>query len=388
MNPTSLLYIGTDSGTSRHRALALKRLGYDICIIDPDVFLPRNRFLSAWTWHTGGLFLENFVRKKVLETIPSKRFDLVYVDGGQLVGPSLILELKDRFGTVINYNVDDPYGRRDGRRWRLYLEAVPFYDLIVVVRDCNISEAFARGARKVLRVHRAADEIAHSPRQISGQDRGQWAAEVAFVGTWMPERGPFMARLIELGVPLSIYGDRWHRAQEWSVLRPCWRGPGLYNDDEYAKAIQCAKVNAGLISKGNRDLSTQRSFEIPYLGGVLCAERTAEHAKLYREDEEAVFWSSPEECAQKCMQLLKDEETRKRIMIKGRARCLQNRTTNQDVLAEILHCAIRSESTSVSLRRPLLPTNVTTCPLESRMNAGRSPSNNPWENNLSRVPKG
>jgi spore maturation protein CgeB len=298
--------------------------------------------MDTWSWHTGGLFLESFVWRHLCESLGPQKFDFVWVDGGALIGPTMVVELKNRFGTVINYNADDPYGQRDGQRWRLYLKAVSCYDLIVVVRDCNVPEAVGRGARKVLRVHRSADENAHSPRHISEEDRRRWASEVAFVGTWMPERGPFLARLIELRVPLSIYGDHWHKAREWPVLRPYWRRSGLYVDDDYAKAIQCARVSLGLLSKGNRDFTTQRSFEIPYLGGVLCAERTLEHASLYREDEEAVFWSSPEECALKCLKLLNDEGYRQRIMNGGRARCLQNRTTNQNILPTILDSAMRS----------------------------------------------
>jgi len=335
-NP-AILFIGRNSGTSRHRALAFERLGYEVVVIDPFSFFPTNSLVGLWTWHTGSLFVEGYVARNVLASIPPKQFDLVYVDGGELIGPFLVRELKKRFATVINYNIDDPFSQRDGRRWRLYLQAVPLYDLIVVVRDCNVSEARGRGARDVMRVYMSADEIAHSPRQISDQDRRKWATEVAFVGTWMPERGPFMARLIELGVPLSIYGCRWQKAREWPVLRSAWRGPGVYGDDEYARVIQCAKVNLGLLSKGNRDLSTTRSFEIPSLGGVLCAERTSEHAELYREEnKEAIFWGDPEECAQKCMQLLNDGKFRNSVATNSRLRCLQNETMNENVLTQIV----------------------------------------------------
>jgi spore maturation protein CgeB len=339
----SIFYIGSASGTSLHRAAALKRLANYVFLIDPTTFLPRVRLLSAWNWKTGGMFLEGFVRRKVLASIQGKKFELAYVDGGELVGPSLISELKKRCGTVINYNIDDPFGCRDGRRWRLYLRAVPCYDLITVVRGCNVLEACARGARNVLFVHRSADEVAHAPRQIGSQDRQKWASDVLFVGTWMPERGPFLARLIELGVPLSIFGSRWQKAPEWPALRPFWRGPSLDADGDYATAIQCAKVCLGLLSKGNRDLATQRSFEIPHLGAVLCAERTSEHCGLYRENEEAVFWSSPEECAEKCLWLLNDKEKRKQLAMNGRHRCLQSGTTNEVVLAKILAEAFRSE---------------------------------------------
>ena len=335
MRPHSILYIGSNVGTSLHRASALRRLGNDVFIIDPAALLPRVALLSAWSWKTGGMLLERFVQRRILASVRGRSFDLVYVDGGELVGPTLVSELRNRFGTVINYNIDDPYGGRDGRRWRLYLRAVPFYDLIVVVRNCNISEAKARGARRVLLVLRSADEVAHAPREIGPQDRLKWASDVSFVGTWMPERGPLLARLTEIDVPLSIFGNRWQKAREWPVLRKYWRGPGLREDD-YGRAVLCAKVNLGLVSRGNRDLSTQRSLEIPYLGGVLCAERTAEHTELYNENEEAVFWSGPEECAEKCLDLLRNDEHRERLATNGRRRCLQNKTTNEAVVAQIL----------------------------------------------------
>ncbi len=339
MSGPSILFIGRDSGTARHRACALRRLGYEVFVIDPLSLYSHGGLLDKWTWHTGGMFLEKMIRRKLLASIPPVQFDCVYVEGGELVGPSLVKELKALFGTVINYNIDDPFGGRDGFRWRLYLRSVPFYDLVVVLRKCNVREAIAKGATNVLRVCMSADEVAHSPSQLSEADAYRFSSDVAFIGTWMPERGPFLASLASLNVPLSIYGDRWHKAAEWPVLRPFWRGPGIYDDGEYARRVQCAKINLGLLSKGNRDLSTTRSFEIPHLGGILCAERTPEHSSLYEENEEAVFWSSPEECADKCFQLLKNPEYRKSLGIKGRKRCLRNGTTNQVVLSTILQAA-------------------------------------------------
>jgi len=236
----------------------------------------------------------------------------------------------------VNYNLDDAFGPRDRRLWRLYLKAVPVYDLIVVVREENPAEALAMGAKRVLRVFRSADEAAHAPRALDKADWERWGSDVVFVGGWMSERGPFLAELVRRGVPLTVYGDYWQRAAEWPVLRSRWRGPGLHKPEEYAKAIQCSKVCLGLLSKGNRDLHTQRSMEIPYLGGLLCAERTSEHLSLYREHEEALFWDSAEECAEKCLRMLHDPQRRNSIAACGQLRCLNNLTTNEHVLAEIL----------------------------------------------------
>jgi spore maturation protein CgeB len=181
----------------------------------------------------------------------------------------------------------------------------------------------------------AADEVAHAPVAFSCDDLRKWRSEVAFVGTWMPERDPFLARLLDLGVPLSIYGDRWYKAREWPVIRKAWHGSGLIGQD-YVKAIQSAKICLGLLSKGNRDLHTTRSAEIPYIGSVLCAERTIEHQAMYLENEEAIFWDTPEECAQKCFTLLADEPTRQAIALAGRRRCIHSGYLNEPTVKRIL----------------------------------------------------
>lgn len=340
MKPLRILYIGVDNGTSLQRARALERLGHDVHILDPYSFTTSSRIVRKWFHETGGLGFEAYVRSRLMTAMPQGNFDLAWVDGGALVGPGLVRALQRSCGAVINYNVDDPFGPRDRRLWRLYLKSVPSYDLIVVVRDENTAEALTCGARKVMRVFRSADEVAHAPRALNDADWERWGSDVLFAGTWMTERGPFLAELVRRGVPLTIYGGLWERAKEWPILRPCWRGQGLSDPDEYAKAIQCSKVCLGLLSTGNRDLHTTRSMEIPYLGGLLCAKRTREHLGLYRENEEAVFWSSAEECAEKCVRMLHDAELRRGIAVKGQTRCVNNLTTNEDVLARILGYAL------------------------------------------------
>ena len=214
---------------------------------------------------------------------------------------------------MINLNLDDPFGRRDLNSWTQYRSAVSEYDLVVVVREENIAEARALHAKRVLRIYRAADEVAHAPRELTPAEQEKWGSEVLFVGTAFPERGAFFRELVRLGVPLSIYGNKWSELKEWKALKTCWRGPGLEDPYSYSTAILAAKVSLGLLSKENRDLHTTRSMEIPSLGGAFCAERTSEHLHLYEEDKEAVFWSSPEECAAKCAALLADDVWRRGV---------------------------------------------------------------------------
>ena len=116
-----------------------------------------------------------------------------------------------------------------------------------------------------------------------------------------------MAELVRAGLPLSIWGHRWQKAPEWPLLAPYWRGPAQDDPEIYARIIQSAKISLGLLSRGNRDRHTTRSFEIPAVGGLLCAERTDEHCASYKEGVEAVFWKDARECIEQCRRLLSDD---------------------------------------------------------------------------------
>jgi len=318
----------------------MARLGHDVQLLDPRSMVSANPWMSRWIWRTGALGVSRIVHRRSLKSIGGAEFDLAWVDAGEMVDARFVQDLKKRIPLVVNYNVDDPFGPRDGKRWRAYLDAVPAYDLLVVVRAPNVEEAYSCGAKRVMHVFRSADEVAHAPRRLSPEELEKWRSEVVFVGTAFPERGPFFAKLIELGVPLTIYGVRYDRLPEWNLLKPHWRDADTFTVDGYANAISGSKVCLGLLSLGNRDLHTQRSLEVPALGALFCAERTPEHSALYEEDREAVFWTGPEECAAKCLALLHDEDWRTSVARQGRQRYLDGPWQNMRVIQSILDTAV------------------------------------------------
>jgi len=310
-----ILYLGASfkHSTSAHRASALRRLGHEVLHVDARQALPKGRLTGGLSVRFGFGIFAPLVLRYLKARVEASSFDLAWIDGGAELGPLVYRWLKDAEVKIINYNVDDPFGRRDGKKWSLYQAAVPFHNLTVVVRNENMEEARACGARRVERVFRSYDPVAHAPVELTADESGEYASDISFIGTWMPERGPFMARLLELGVPLSIRGDWWHKAPEWPRLEPVWKGPGLYGRD-FVAATLASKVALGLLSKGNRDLHTTRSAEVPYMGGpIFCAERTNEHSQMFEEGIEALFWETPEECAEQSLKLLKDERSRQNM---------------------------------------------------------------------------
>jgi spore maturation protein CgeB len=331
----SVLYVGASDGTSLDRAHALRRLGHRVDHLDLRKLFKRTRLTAAIVSHLGGHLFSPWVLRALSKSLEGKRYEICVVDGGEMVTPKAIELIRRHAKKIANYNIDDPLGPRDGAKSAAYRQSVAFYDLCIVMRPINVSEARSLGAKHVIQKNRAADEITHAPRLISDLDREKWSSDVLFLGTWFPERGPFLRQLVVLGVPLTIRGPNWHKAPEWRALQPHWKGGAIAGDD-YAKAIQCAKINLGLLSKGNRDLHTTRSLEIPALGGLFCAERTSEHLDMYVEGREALYWDSVEECAEVCKNALRNEDLRAQIAAAGHARYLRDGNQNERLMASII----------------------------------------------------
>lgn len=338
-----ILYLG-ESGcgsTSFHRANALKRLGHDVTVFDPYQYVNSKLFKKLsilFHYRTGYRFLQRDMCTWIKYVLEKKSdYDLIWVNNCELFGFKVVTELKKIGVPVVLYINDDPTGGRDGRRFDSLIKAIPLYSVCAVVRELNIDEFHDLGAPKTIRVWMSYDEVIHSPYEDPENIPNEFRSDVVFVGTWMRHEGrdKFLLNLIKRGVPISIWGDRWHKSLLWHDLKPFIRGEALSGRD-YVAALQGAKVCLGMLSKGNRDLHTRRSVEIPYVGGVLCAERTAEHQILYNEGEEALFWSSEEECAAQCLRLLNDTDFRESLRLAGRKRVIANRLGNEDICRLIL----------------------------------------------------
>ena len=347
-----ILYIGDGSlgSTSRHRADALSRLGHTVFVADPYRALSARldgKIQGVFHYHSGYRLLQRRITewtRNLIQLSGVKPFDMVWVDSGELLGASAVQLLSQTGSVLVFYNHDDPTGKRDGHRFDSLLKALALYDLCVVVRPENIEEYQQRGVRNVVLAWRSYDEVMHLPYQHTLNIHHQFHSEVAFIGTWMRGEGRdrFLLDLVDHEIPVAIWGQRWERSPLWAYLKPHYRGGNLSGRD-YVAAIQASKVCLGMLSKGNRDLHTTRSMEIPYAGGVLCAERTSEHMKLYREGVEAVFWRDADECARQCRRLLNDDAWRESVRSAGMARVRSSGRGHEDMCRRVIEIAMKTQ---------------------------------------------
>ncbi|MEN3146447.1 glycosyltransferase [Neorhizobium sp. IRAMC:178] len=331
-----LLYVGAESGTSQQRAAAFRRIGVDVLHLSPYSHLPPH--WAPWLNRAGGAGIDRLVANGLGRRIAGRCLDLAVVDCGDVVGPAAQDAIRKTAPIIVNYNADNPYldPSPERFRWRILHRALPHYDLVVAVRRDGIEAMMARrGARRIDTIWQCADEVVHRPLSPPLEEKGRRSSDVVFVGTWMPGRGAFMARLIEKGVPLTIHGPRWNRAPEYKLLSPFIRSDYLEGSD-YTLAIASAKIALVLLNGQNADLHTTRSAEIPAIGTAMCAPRTPHHQQLYKEGEEAVFFDGADDCAEACKRLLADDSWRQTIADAGHRRSFANGTYNEVLARRIV----------------------------------------------------
>ncbi len=278
-------------------------------------------------WNLPGPALASINRDIVRAAIEMKP-DVLFVWRGSVVDAKTVERVGAETGAVlVSYNNDDPFGARHlgasghhRRTWTRYLDAIPTYDIHFVYRPVNVAEMQQLGARnvRVLRPYFIPD--LHHPMFLTAEERQTFATTAVFAGHYENDgRADCIRTLVHAGIPLRIFGG-----PEWTQslpdvaerIPPITVASGL----DYARALNGARVALCFLSRLNRDTYTRRCFEIPACGALLVSERTADLQAMFREDEEAVFFSSPAELLEKVRGLLSDPERAARIARAGTAR--------------------------------------------------------------------
>jgi hypothetical protein len=277
-----------------------------------------------------------FLNRKIREECKATGFDVVFVDNkSYLTGGSLnYIRKKQPAIKIANLITDDPFGKYSNS-WRLFKETIFRFDVFFVQRKINVEEFLSKGAKRVELCYRSFDPDYNKPVLLDEDDQKKYAAPVGFVGTYEKERASYVAFLIENGIPVSVIGNDWPKGAYWNVIQPFYRGPSVF-EEEYVKAINGLEIALHFLRHGNRDEQDSRTFEIPSCKVFMIAERSEVQASLFKEYEEAVFFTSKEELLEKVRFYLNQMVERERIALNGYNRCMSSGYTHEARMKEVI----------------------------------------------------
>lgn len=338
-----------------YRQRSLERLGHTLVPVDIMQYEGRgNPWLARVRYRLQVGSVVRQMNEDVLRLAAEHRVDAVWFDKPLFIRAATLRRLRAMGIVTVDYMIDNPFGPRRDPGFRLYVRTIPEYDLHVQQRDVSVEAYLQRGARRVVKVQTAFEPSVHFPPPAGWSDRDR-TREVSFIGTPYDERPQFLTGLWQKhGLPVTISGPRiWRRKLSAAALAAMYPSDGELYDADYREGVWRSKINLSFLTHGNQDEYAHKSFEIAACGGFLLAERSAGHSARFVEDEEAVFFSDMEECAEKVRRYLPDEAARTRIAAAGQRRAAAGGYDNDTQLAKVMEvvrelapqvCAGRSQS--------------------------------------------
>lgn len=345
-----ILYVGELAASTRcaQRARALRALGHRLTPISHAVESldgrPPPASLAARLCHRLGWPLDRAgLNRQLSAALELNEFELLWVECGRALWPSTLRELRRRAPAMraLLFSEDDLFLPHN--RSRFQSGCLPLYDLVVTTKRRNQErgELASLGARRVCYEPKSYDPELFRPREPSPAERQALGAPILFVGSYEAPRAAALLALAQAGLGVRVFGNGWQRLRRVpSALRIEGR-PLLAR--EYALAIAASELSLGFLRHQNRDQHTDRSIEIPAAGGLLLAERSAEHLELFAEGREALYFADDRELVEVARAALAQPERCAAIRGAGRQRVLtlglDHRGACQRILASLFGSA-------------------------------------------------
>jgi spore maturation protein CgeB len=315
-----ILYLGTLEwgSTSLQRFEGLK--AFPVHAYGVDLRLYQGEYVRRGAWKRvqirfGFPPLTRRIGNAVVFEALRYRPDILWVDQGTCLPAWALRRIRENIRTIcIHYTPDSL--KAPGWKNPCFRKAVKEYDLCFTTKPQDSAIYESLGARRIHFLLKGYDPRIHRPVTLSPPDQERFSCDVGFSGQRMKARARSLCHLLDkVPCKLNLYGRHWEKGKTGPFLGSHQKG-WVYGDD-YSKAIAGAKISLAFLNQEVGDTFTTRSFEIPACGGFLLAERTEIHQSLYQEDQEAVFFSSDQELADKVHYYLKHEEERLRIARAG-----------------------------------------------------------------------
>ena len=335
-----ILYAGqlSENDSALYRLWSLQRLGHTVIPVNSYAYESSSALVRKVVHRLQMGTGVQRLNRDLLAMAERERPDVFWADKLLGLQPATLEKLRQMGIKTVSYMIDNAFGPRRDPGWRLYMQGIPQFDLHVVQRDSNIADYRQRGARDVIKIQTAFEPTVHFPNDADYVTRDATRSRgVSFIGTPYDDRPQFLTKLWrDCGFPVVISGSTvWADRLDAEARSAIYTGAPLYGT-AYREAVWDSKINLSFITHSNQDEFVHKSFEIAACGGFLLAERSKGHLDRFEEDQEAVFFTGFEECAEKIRLYLPDAEARARIAAAGRARAIHSGYGNDAQMAQVV----------------------------------------------------
>ncbi len=283
----------------------------------------------------------NFLARKLLwkldhRPIAIKSFSSKVVSEVELFSPDLIVTtgqapildydlslLKDMGSVLVNFSTDDPWNPAHRADW--FLKGLSKYHVIFTTRKVNIPEFKHAGCTNVQWLPFGYDPSSHFPDKTLSED---YHSDLAFVGGADRDRISVIAKLINKGVNISLWGGYWERFNETKKA-----SRGIADTATLRKVISNTRCALTLVRRANRDGHAMRTYEVAAIGAPMLVEDTTEHREIFCASKGMVhFFSTEQEMYEGVCWFIENNDLGKKMGIAVRNHILDGKNTYADRL--------------------------------------------------------
>lgn len=321
-----ILVVGPFASVQRDAAIAegFRRAGCEVseCGYGDILFSERLTSRVQFRLAVGPIFSQ--LTNRVIVAAKSFRPDVVLFRRPLEFSAKMIRSIRAAHPAIYaSFNNDDPFSEayRDVR-WKILRDAIAEFDIQFAFRARNVDQYKAAGARNVAMWEPFFTPWIHFP--ISNT-----ASVVDFhllfaMHAEVDERRDALLSLRDEGIRVDVHSWNWASvygeddARKLDVKPPIWEA-------DYVRAIGNAAATLCFFSKQNNDELTSRVFEIPAARGLLLSWRTSRLEAIFKDREEAFFFSSIDELISIAQHLKANPECIEKTKQRGYERLLASR---------------------------------------------------------------
>lgn len=291
-----ILVVGPFASQQRESSISegFRRNGHDVSECQyADLLFSQNLVSRVqFKLSIGPIF--NVLKNRVIDAAKSFKPDTILFRRPLEFSSNMIKEIRATYPAIyVSFNNDDPFSETyNDTKWKSLRNAIPDFDLHFAFRKRNIKQYKLAGAKNVALWEPFYTPWLHYP--IDSNHEFKKFHLLFAMHAERDERREILMYLLASNIPVKIHSWNWasvfgkKEAKKINVKPPIW-------DKDYIKAINQSTATLCFFSKQNNDELTSRVFEIPACRGLLLSWRTARLEALFKDREEALFFSSKEE---------------------------------------------------------------------------------------------
>lgn len=291
-------------------------------------------------WNAALKLLVHKEQIRFLKFIKENKITHIIVFKGSYVLSETIEEIKARGIIIVNINPDNPYNTVRTSANSIIREGIPHYNYYFLWSKeiCN------RINHTLLNNNAVYLPFAVDKTLIDFQpdfNNINYNYPIAFIANADKERIIQIKALLKydknIRKDLFVFGSGWRNSLEITNKEKQVVGK------DYFKTIAQSKINLNFLRKQNKGAHNMRTFEIPACGGFMLHEYSEEAMDLFKADEQAVYFSSIEECLDKIKFYLKQDKIRLKIAQNGYLQAMKYENSYEARVKQIIKLISISE---------------------------------------------